>query len=186
MPNPLPRDEQPLPIPEADSNQTVDDLPAASRIDAAHRPADLPAFVGRYLVGQELKQGGMGRIVRVWDGDFKRPLALKMVRERDPRLEQRQLYEGRLTGCLQHPGIPPVHDQGCLPDGRPYFIMKLIQGSSLSELLRKRSTPTAELPQFLLISSNFAEAVGYAHSRQVIHRDLKPGNVMVGHSVKCR
>ena len=109
-----------------------------------------------------------------------------MVRERDPRMEQRQLYEGRLTGCLQHPGIPPVHDQGRLPDGRPYFIMKLIQGSSLSELLRKRLSPAEKLPDFLLIFEQLCEAVGYAHSRQVIHRDLKPGNVMVEPSVRCR
>ena len=122
----------------------------------------------------------MGRIVQVWDQDFKRPLALKMVRRRHAQLEQRLVYEGQLTGFLQHPAIPPVHDQGHLPDGRPYFIMKLIQGHSLGELLGKRQTPGAELPHFLLIFEQLCEAVGYAHSRQVIHRDLKPANVMVG------
>ena len=97
----------------------------------------------------------------------------------DPRLEQRQRYEGRLTGCLQHPGIPPVHDQGQLPDGRPYFIMKLIQGSSLSERLRQRASPAAELPHFLLVFEQLCEAVGYAHSRQIIHRDLKTSNLLL-------
>ncbi len=103
-----------------------------------------------------------------------------MVRGRHVGEERRLVYEGRLTGCLQHPGIPPVHNQGQFPDGRSYFIMKLIQGSSLSELLRQRATPAAELPRFLLIFEQLCEAVGYAHSRRVIHRDLKPGNVMVG------
>src|SRR5262249_18483432 len=98
----------------------------------------------------------------------------------DARLEQRLVYEGRLTGCLQHPGIPPVHDQGRLADGRPYFVMKLIQGASLADLLRRRACPAEELPRFLLVFEQLCEAVGYAHSRQVVHRDLKPGNVMVG------
>ncbi len=164
----------------ADKNQTIDYRPAEPKGPEGFGPADLPPVLGHYVVGQELKHGGMGRIVRVWDEQFKRPLALKLVRERNARLEQRLVYEGRLTGCLQHPSIPPVHDQGRLPDGRPYFIMKLIQGGSLSDLLRRRASPTEELPRFLLIFEQLCAAAGYAHSQGVIHRDLKPGNVMVG------
>jgi tetratricopeptide (TPR) repeat protein len=159
-------------------HQTVIERPATP--DGGAGAADLPAFVGRYAVGPELKQGGMGRIIRVWDEDFKRPLALKTLRGRHPGLEQRLVYEGKGTGCLQHPGIPPVHEPGRLPDGRPYFIMKLIQGASLGELLGRRASPAADLPRFLLIFEQLCAAVGYAHSRGVIHRDLKPGNVMVG------
>jgi hypothetical protein len=95
-------------------------------------------------------------------------------------MEERFEREARLTGLLQHPGIPPVHMLGQLSDGRPYFIMKLIQGSSLQELLSLRSSPAEDLPGFLGKFTLIGQTVGYAHARGVIHRDLKPANVMVG------
>jgi serine/threonine-protein kinase len=122
----------------------------------------------------------MGRIVRVRDEDFARPLALKVLLDPDAALTERFVREARLTGLLQHPGIPPVHVLGRLSDGRPYFIMKLIEGRSLQELLAERAAPTVDLPRFLNIFAQIGQTVGYAHARGVIHRDLKPSNVMVG------
>jgi formylglycine-generating enzyme required for sulfatase activity/serine/threonine protein kinase len=141
-------------------------------------PAELPARVGSYVLEGEIARGGMGRIIRIRDHDFDRPLAMKILLQRRPDLEERLLREARITGVLQHPGVPPVHALGRLDDGRPYFIMKLIQGRSLKELL-ERASPT-ELPRFLAIFEQICHTIGYAHGNGVIHRDLKPGNVMVG------
>lgn len=102
---------------------------------------NLPDRVGRYRIEKEIARGGMGLVARVQDEEFERPMAMKVLLRTDSRdldLEERFLREARLTGQLQHPGVPPVQDMGRLSDGRPYFIMKLIEGDSLAGLLRKR------------------------------------------------
>ncbi|MBI3408521.1 MAG: serine/threonine protein kinase [Planctomycetes bacterium] len=145
------------------------------------RPADLPEQVGRYVVEEELARGGMGRIVRVRDNDFERPLAMKvLLRNSETEMAKRFVREALVTGRLQHPGIPPVHEFGQLPDGKPYFIMKLIQGRSLRNLLKERTNPIFELPHLVSIFEQVCQTIGYAHARNVIHRDLKSSNVMVG------
>jgi tetratricopeptide (TPR) repeat protein len=143
----------------------------------------LPALVGRYRVDRLLDRGGMGEVVRVIDGDFDRLLALKVLQEcyrGQTDLEERFLREARLTGQLQHPGIPPVQEMGRLPDGRPYFIMKLIEGHSLQQLLLERASPQEQQTYYLGVFEQICRTVAYAHARGIIHRDLKPGNVMVG------
>src|SRR5262249_39560431 len=88
--------------------------------------------------------------------------------------------EAQVGGQLQHPGVVPVYELGRSGDGRPYFTMKLVKGTTLSSLLRERASPTQERPRFLKIFEAVCQAVAYAHSKGVIHRDLKPHNVMVG------
>jgi tetratricopeptide (TPR) repeat protein len=83
-------------------------------------------------------------------------------------------------GQLQHPGIPPVYDLGELPDGRPYFALKLIKGQTLAALLKERQHPADDLPRFLAIFGQVCQTLAYAHSRGILHRDLKPSNIMVG------
>jgi serine/threonine protein kinase/Tfp pilus assembly protein PilF len=157
---------------------------------------NLPAQVGRYRIEGEIARGGMGEVVRIRDEDFDRPLAMKVLLgglRGLADLEQRFLREARLTGVLQHPGIPPVHALGRLPDGRPYFVMKLIQGRSLHDILKEGRTrddarevkllgprPSSLSPQLVGIFGQICQTLGYAHARGVIHRDLKPSNVMVG------
>jgi serine/threonine protein kinase/Tfp pilus assembly protein PilF len=136
---------------------------------------------GRYQVLGEIARGGMGVVLRVIDTDIQRPLAVKVMRAgAAPELQERFLEEARITGQLQHPGIPPVHEIGRLADGRPFFSMKLIEGRTLSALLRERPSPQADLPHFLKIFEQIAQTLAYAHSQGIIHRDLKPLNVMVG------
>jgi WD40 repeat protein len=142
--------------------------------------ADLPAKIGRYRLEGQITVSGMARIVRVRDQDFERPLAMKIPLARGDEVEMRFVREARITGALQHPGIPPVHSWGRLNDGRPYFVMKLIQGSNLCELLKERTSPAEDLPRFIGIFEQICQTVGYAHACGVIHRDLKPANVMVG------
>src|SRR5262249_26684686 len=88
--------------------------------------------------------------------------------------------EARVTGQLQHPGIPTVHQVGTLSDGRPFLAMKLIKGSTLAAILKQRPDLAADRGRLLAIFEAVCQAVGYGPSRRVIHRDLKPANVMVG------
>jgi serine/threonine-protein kinase len=125
----------------------------------------------------------MGVVLRTHDDLFGRTLAVKLLLERHhdrSDLSHRFLEEAQLMGQMQHPGIPPVYDRGQLPDGRPFFAMKLIRGRTLAELLKERPSPAHELPKFLAIFGQLCQAVAYAHSRGILHRDLKPSNVMVG------
>jgi serine/threonine-protein kinase len=131
----------------------------------------------------EIGRGGMGAVLVGRDPALDRPLAVKvLLAERcgDAGLEQRFLEEARICGRLQHPGVVPVYDVGRLDDGRPFFAMKLVKGRTLAQLLAERAGPADDLPRFLAVFEQVCQAVGYAHSRGVIHRDLKPTNVMVG------
>ncbi|MBI1915434.1 MAG: serine/threonine protein kinase [Planctomycetes bacterium] len=139
----------------------------------------VPGYEVRGLLGR----GGMGEVFRAHDPAFDRPLALKVMLAElahRPEAESRFVAEARITGRLQHPGIPPVHEIGRLDDGRPFLAMKLIEGRTLHELLEERSTRSRDLPRFVAIFGQVCQAVGYAHLQGVIHRDLKPQNIMVG------
>jgi serine/threonine protein kinase/Flp pilus assembly protein TadD len=165
----------------ADDETPLDDTIG---FDSSAPTADVWELPGdRYRVIGEIGRGGMGVVLRVVDTSFNRPLAIKVLRNnsnRSDRAERRFVDEARITGQLQHPGIPPAHEVGRLADGRPFFSMKLIEGRTLAELLAERSGPQADLPRFLKIFEQIAQTIAYAHSQYVIHRDLKPLNVMVG------
>jgi tetratricopeptide (TPR) repeat protein len=137
----------------------------------------------RYRLVGEIARGGMGVVLRAQDLSVGRLLAVKLLLPA-PGLgaadERRFLEEARITGQLQHPGIPPVHEVGRLADGRPFFSMKLIEGRTLAALLAERATPHTDLPRFLMIFEQIAQTLAYAHDQGVIHRDLKPSNIMVG------
>jgi hypothetical protein len=142
-----------------------------------------PASSGRYVLGEEIARGGMGVICRATDTALGREVAVKLLQERyapDSGMGHRFAAETRITAQLQHPGIPPVHDCGALPDGRPFLAMKLIKGQTFEQLLRQRGAPAADRGRFLAVFEQVCQAVAYAHAHGVIHRDLKPANVMVG------
>lgn len=137
----------------------------------------------------EVGRGGMGLVYRARDLAFDREIALKFLQKKyelGSLHTLRFLEEARITGQLQHPGIPAVHQVGKLPDGRPFLVMKLIKGYTLSDMLwGKNRTSDADRPHvipknYLSIFEAICQAVGYAHAHQVIHRDLKPHNIMVG------
>lgn len=135
---------------------------------------------GDYELIAEIGRGGMGVVWRVFDVHIRRPLAVKFMLGASLAGNDRFLEEARITGQLQHPGIPPVHEIGHLEGGQPFFAMKLIEGRTFAELLGARATPQSDLPRFLKVFEQIAQTLGYAHSQGVIHRDLKPSNVMVG------
>jgi tetratricopeptide (TPR) repeat protein len=130
-----------------------------------------------------LGTGGVGEVYRGEDPVLGRELAVKVLRPEHrgrAELERRFEAEARLTGRLGHPGVVPVHALGRLPDGRPYFTMKLVCGQTLAVLLAERADPAQDRPRFLKAFEQVCQTIAYAHSKGVIHRDLKPLNVMVG------
>src|SRR5262245_8834332 len=143
---------------------------------------DPPELPGHELMGR-IDAGGMGVVWRVRDLEFQRTLAVKVMKSEacgNPNAVRRFLIEARITGQLAHPFIVPVHAKGQLPDGRPYFTMKLVEGQTLAALLEDRPEPAFRQMEMIRIFAQVCQAVAYAHSLGVIHRDLKPSNVMVG------
>ncbi len=147
------------------------------------RPTTTDAPPPRYRILSEVGRGGMGVVLLAWDTFLGREVAVKVLLEahRDRRnVVRRFVGEARITSRLPHHGIVPVHDIGVTPDGRPYFAMSLVRGQSLDRLLHERPGPADDLPRYLIVFHQVAQAVAYAHAAGVIHRDLKPGNIMVG------
>jgi serine/threonine protein kinase len=143
-------------------------------------PDQAPVVAGYELLGQ-MARGGMGEVWQVRDPRFNLILALKTLQPRyagSDTAKSRFLAEAQITAQLQHPGIPPVHDLGELPDGRPFLAMKLVKDDTLADLLKQSPRPAGF--NYLAVFEAIAQAVGYAHAHGIIHRDLKPANVMVG------
>ena len=139
--------------------------------------ADTPDLDGtKYELVGCIGQGGMGTVYQARDRALGRDVALKVIRlpEGSPDIAVRMVREARTLARLEHPGIVPVHDVGTLADGRTFYAMKLVRGSPLHEL------PAAPLAERLRIIERICEAIAFAHAHGVIHRDLKPHNVMVG------
>jgi len=132
----------------------------------------------KYKLVGPLGQGGMGNVFIAEDTTLHRNVALKVLRVHDKQgeLVKRMKAEAQTAAQLEHPGIIPVHDLGTLPDGRVFYVTKLVQGLRLDEFAARTDSMSDRLRVFLKI----CDAVAYAHSKNVLHRDLKPANVMVG------
>ncbi|HEY1375480.1 MAG TPA: serine/threonine-protein kinase, partial [Gemmataceae bacterium] len=157
----------------------------ATRHDDGPPPAPVSsaAAASRYEFLDEIARGGLGVVYRARDTVLGREVAVKVLQDRfepDSATARRFLGEARIAAQLQHPGIPPIHDAGTRPDGRPFLAMKLIKGRTLDRLLRDRPDPAADRGRFVAAFEQVCQALAFAHARRVIHRDLKPDNVMVG------
>jgi len=148
---------------------------------------------GRYELKKEIGAGGIGKVYLALDTHLGRQVALKELLDasaghpdgetarvsgtRSP-LELRFVNEARITGQLEHPGVVPVYELGRRPDDQVYYAMRLVRGRTLEEALAERDLVgrLELLPHFV----DLCNTVAYAHSRKVIHRDLKPDNVMLG------
>jgi serine/threonine protein kinase len=132
------------------------------------RIVDVPDTSGtRYRIVEKIGRGGMGAVYKAEDTVLGRMIALKVLDDAE------ETDEARIMAALEHPGIVPVHDAGRLPDGRLFFAMKLVDGAPFSEF-------HAPLAHRLRVFQRICEAVAFAHSRSVVHGDLKPENIMVG------
>jgi WD40 repeat protein len=148
---------------------------------------------GRYRPVSFHAQGGLGLIFTAEDTELRRTVALKAMQSLpalDPASRQRFLLEAEITAMLEHPGVVPVHGMGLDASGRPYYAMRFVRGHTLGETIEQhhRSDPNGastaernvEFRRLLTAFIAVCEAVAYAHSRGVIHRDLKPDNIMLG------
>ena len=147
--------------------------------DAPEAPPNTP----RYHFEAFLARGGMGEVWRGRDTLLAREVALKVLREQvfeDGGASERFHEEARHISRLEHPSIVPVYDLGELADRRPFFVMKLIHGQTLAELLAARATPGEDLSRWISVFDQVCAAVAFAHACDLIHRDLKPSNVMLG------
>ena len=142
----------------------------------------------KYRVLGKVGQGGMGAVFKVIDEGLKRVNVLKVLAADmmdSPQYLKRFVDEARITGVLEHPNIIPVHDLGVVDRNKIYFSMKYIEGEELGDLIRKlrrgdeEATSRFSLYILLTIFRKVCDAVGFAHSRGIIHRDIKPDNVMV-------
>ncbi len=135
---------------------------------------------GRYRLVELLGSGGMATIYRATDTGLGRDVALKLLRPeylRDPDFSSRFRQEAQAAASLSHPNIVHVYDYGEDPSG-PYIVMELIDGEDLASILRR----SGALPprQVARIGAGVARALAAAHARGLVHRDIKPGNVLIG------
>ena len=147
----------------------------------------------RFRKVREHAAGNLGVVYVARDEELNREVALKEIKERNAdhlHSQAKFLLEAEVTGGLEHPGIVPVYGLGHHDDGRPFYAMRFIRGKSLLDAIRRfhaddslKSDPgrrLLELQKLLRRFTDVCNAIAYAHSRGVLHRDLKPDNVMVG------
>jgi eukaryotic-like serine/threonine-protein kinase len=151
-----------------------------SVVDRVSESSEEPDLSGtRYRLSGKLGRGGMGIVYAAHDVELDRDVALKVssaVAAAPEQLAQRLRQEARILAKLEHPGIVPIHDAGVLPDGRVYYTMKLVRGQRLDAWARHQ----ADLQTTLRLFGRICEAVAFAHAKGILHRDLKPQNIMVG------
>jgi serine/threonine-protein kinase len=164
-------------VDDAEGPDTVE-TSLRSRADAQDHDDKTQPLEG-YMFGKVIGRGGVGEVIAAHDLRIGRDVAIKRLRTATPAPDDvaRFMREARIQARLDHPSIPPVHELGRLPDGRPYFAMKRLAGVTLRELL---ADPKPDRARLLRAFADVCHAIDFAHSRGVVHRDLKPSNIMLG------
>ncbi|MCU0722796.1 MAG: bifunctional serine/threonine-protein kinase/formylglycine-generating enzyme family protein [Planctomycetes bacterium] len=169
--------------------ETVELAPGQSPRTPA--PAERDAFrstAERYTILEEIGRGGIGAVFNAFDHNLQRHVAMKVMlpqHQGTARIE-RFVREAKLSGQLQHPNIVPVYDYGEFTENRPFFSMRLVRGQSLAEVLKALGRGDREagerfsLWRLLSLFQDVCMGIAYSHDKGILHRDVKPENVMVG------
>ncbi|MFT5464295.1 MAG: serine/threonine protein kinase, partial [Planctomycetota bacterium] len=181
---------------ESESNPEVDLKSETAVSDVSSRLEKLSETgrsSERYILKGEVGRGGMGAILKIFDVDLRRNLAMKVILSGEPgtggdaaktetRMIMRFIEEAQVTGQLDHPGVVPVHELGVDKDGQVFFTMRLVKGQELAKVFESvhADDPDWNMTRALGVLLKVCEAMSYAHEKGVVHRDLKPANVMVG------
>jgi eukaryotic-like serine/threonine-protein kinase len=142
-----------------------------------HQPAG--ERIGPYRLGREIGRGGMGVVYEAErEGDFSQRVAIKLARPEwnSASMADRFRYERRILSRLEHPAIARLLDGGATEEGAPYFVMELVDGAPIHDYCRMQGLDIRKRVELFL---SVAAAVEYAHAHLVLHRDLKPGNILV-------
>jgi serine/threonine protein kinase/formylglycine-generating enzyme required for sulfatase activity len=146
---------------------------------AGPRAAGMPVLLGRYRITEQLGVGGFGVVYKAYDAELQREVAIKVPhphRISTPKDTEAYLREARILASLDHPGIVPVYDVGRTEEGLCYLVSKFVEGKDLAAKIRHA--------RYLLIDAveivaRVAEALHHAHQRGLVHRDVKPGNILL-------
>src|SRR6516165_5888449 len=143
-----------------------------------------PTKIGRYTILRRIGKGGFGQVLLAYDEDLDRPVAIKVPRpDRVSRPEDVAAFlkEAQILANLDHPHIVPVYDVGRTEDGQVFVVSKFIEGSDLKARVEQARPTFRESAELVAI---VAEALHYAHTRGLVHRDIKPGNILIDTSGK--
>jgi eukaryotic-like serine/threonine-protein kinase len=164
-----------LDLEETQESPTTDEYAQPRRPSEPLQPGE------RYRLGERIARGGMGEVITAHDADIGRDVAIKRLRAPNPTplALARFLREARIQGRLDHPAIVPVHEVAHDDDGRPFFVMKKLSGTTLAAILLGAGTQFSR-HQLLRAFADVCLAIEFAHTRGVIHRDIKPSNILLG------
>ncbi|MEM7453963.1 MAG: serine/threonine-protein kinase [Planctomycetota bacterium] len=178
---------------QTDGHDAADTDPLNGEDQSLEPREDVSYMSLRFSAESIHASGGLGNIWLAHDHELNRKVALKEIRNKhagNPALQARFIQEAMITGALDHPGVAPVYSLSRFRDGRPYYAMRLVRGATLAERIRAfHENETAgqsdlrENLEFRRLIGHFLDAcntIEYAHSRGVVHRDIKPGNILIG------
>lgn len=180
---------------ESSENTDEETVDGAETLGLVTTPSDRPitldeagpvraAAAQRYTLGNLLGVGSFGNVLSATDDETGRQVALKRLKTKLcdlPTVVQAFFAEARLTAQLEHPNIVPVYDLGVLPGGEPFYTMRIVKRQSLGDVLQTETLkPSFSLARLVGVFVQVARALAYAHRQGVIHRDVKPKNIVLG------
>src|SRR6516162_3345054 len=169
---------------EPENLSSTQDWNAAGGDSQQSFPLLHPVKIGRYNLLKRLGKGGFGEVFLAFDEDLERAVAIKIPRRErvsHPKDVEAYLEEARVLASLDHPHIVPVHDVGRTDDGLCFVVSKFIAGTNLAQRLCQARLSVAEAAEFV---TTLADALHYAHLHRLVHRDIKPDNLLLDEAGK--